>query len=313
MQGEVVATAKQGTPVEIVSETTHWYRVKTEQGLEAWIYKPLVVLEADDQRPQAEPPATSARPNDSEALPSHPEQPLPSAEVPPPPERPLASAEVPSPPEQSLRSADVPSPEGEQLANPELSQPLLSPGALLPTPLPDKGLEFDAIFSFFHAAGVYLIAGLVVIVILSIGLQLRAARQLKRAMREMEQIVDLVEEIYTASTLWRTTAGQTALTPVSSEAVAVSLPQPAAELTALERAVLEAVATRREVQEGELAKILEEQGFPGVLIKAVIGDIVRKTAAEGVPWVEARYADGRYFYRLRPTEVTIRTEAHQEG
>ncbi len=304
MQGEVVATAKHGTPVEIVGETGRWYRVKTEQGLEAWIYKPLVVPEADEQRLPAEPPAASTRPNDTEDLPS-------------PPERPVASADVPSPPERPLASADGPLSEGEQLANPALSQPLLSPGALLPTPLPDEGLQFDAIFAFFHAAGGYIIAGLVVVVILSIGLQLRAARQLKRAMREMEQIVELVDEIYTASTLLRTASGQTALAPMPSEAVVASLPQPAAELSALERAVLEAIAARREVQEAELAaelaKILEEQGFPGVLIKAVVGDIVRKTAVEGVPWMEVRYADGRYFYRLRPADVTMRTGPRQEG
>lgn len=300
MQGEVVATAKQGTPVEIVGETGRWYRVKTEQGLEAWIYKPLVVPEADEQRVPAEPPAASTRPNDTEDLPS-------------PPKRPVASADVPSPPERPLASADGPLSEGEQLANPALSQPILSPGALLPTPLPDEGLQFDAIFAFFHAAGGYVIAGLVVVVILSIGLQLRAARQLKRAMREMEQIVELVEEIYTASTLLRTASGQSALAPMPSEAVVASLPQLAAELSALERAVLEAIAVRREVQEAELAKILEEQGFPGVLIKAVVGDIVRKTAVEGVPWMEVRYADGRYFYRLRPAEVTMRTGPRQEG
>jgi Bacterial SH3 domain len=287
MQGEVVATAKQGTPVEIIGETGRWYRVKTEQGLEAWIYKPLVMPEADEQRLPAEPPAASTRPNDTEDLPS-------------PPERPVASA-------------DVPLSEGEQPANPALSQPIRSPGALLPTPLPDEGLQFDAIFAFFHATGGYVIAGLVVVVILSIGLQLRAARQLKRAMREMEQIVELVEEIYTASTLLSTASNQTALAPMPSEAVVASLPQPAAELSALERAVLEAIGVRREVQEAELAKILEEQGFPGVLIKAVVGDIVRKTAVEGVPWVEVRYADGRYLYRLRPAEVTMRTGPRQEG
>jgi hypothetical protein len=296
MQGEVVATAKQGTPVEIVGEKGGWYRVKTEQGLEAWIYKPLLVLEpevvpeADDQKPPAEPPAVSAQPNDSEAL--------------------------PSPPESPLASADVPSPESEQLPQPALAQPLLSPGTLVPTPVPGKERPLDMIFGSFHgvsAYGGYVIAGLVVVVILSIGLQLRAARQLKRAMREVEQIIDLVEEISTASTHTRTPAGQTALTPMPSEVVVASLPQPAAELSALERAVLEAIAARREVQEGELAKILEEKGFPGVLIKAVIGDIVRKTATEGVPWVEVRYADSRYLYRLRPAEVTARTGTHQEG
>jgi hypothetical protein len=66
MQGEVVATAKQGARLEIVGETGRWYRVKTEQGLEAWIYKPLLVLEAEvvpeanDQKPPAEPPAASS-------------------------------------------------------------------------------------------------------------------------------------------------------------------------------------------------------------------------------------------------------------
>ena len=300
MQGEVVATAKQGARLEIVGETGRWYRVKTEQGLEAWIYKPLLVLEAEvvpeanDQKPPAEPPAASAQPDDSEVLPSAPE----------------------TPSGTPLVSTEVPSPEGVPLPNPAPSQPILSPGILLPTPWPGNEQPLDALFSFFHGASAYsgyIIAGLVVVVILSIGMQLRAARQLKRAMREVEQIIDLVQEIDTASIRMRTPAGQTALTPMPSEVVVASLPQPAAELSALERAVLEAIAARREVQEGELAKILEEKGFPGVLIKAVVGDIVRKTATEGVPWVEVRYADSRYLYRLRPAEVTIRTGTRQEG
>jgi hypothetical protein len=38
-------------------------------------------------------------------------------------------------------------------------------------------------------------------------------------------------------------------------------------------------------------------------MKAVIADILRKTSAVGLPWVEVLYAQGRFRYRLRQKGV----------
>ena len=68
--------------------------------------------------------------------------------------------------------------------------------------------------------------------------------------------------------------------------------------------MLQALSVQPVVQEAELRKFLAEKGLTGVLIKAIIGDIVRKTGALGLPWVEVRYVQGRFRYRLRPDAVS---------
>jgi hypothetical protein len=149
----------------------------------------------------------------------------------------------------------------------------------------------------------YVIIAFVLVLMLSVTLQLRAARQLRRTMQEMGQILDIVEEFYAGSTLAWTNDRAATLNLVAAEALAQQNPQPALELSPIENAVLEVLSNRREVSEPELGKLLAEGGFTGVLIKAVIGDIIRKTEMMGLPWVEVRYARGQYSYRLRPATV----------
>jgi hypothetical protein len=173
--------------------------------------------------------------------------------------------------------------------------------------LPDMtgiGGLIDAILPYVQGLGAYVIIALVVVLIFSIALQLRASRQLQRAMQEMGQIVDIVEEIYTGSALSRTSDTVAALNPMLPEAPAPQVPRSVFEFSPIECAVLEALSDQHEVQEGELGKVLDEKGFAGMLIKAVIGAIVRKTGAAGLPWVEVRYVQGRYSYRLRPEAVS---------
>jgi hypothetical protein len=135
---------------------------------------------------------------------------------------------------------------------------------------------------------------------LSIALQVRAARHLRRAMQEVGQILGLLEEIYAGGALARTNDSAAMRQPMTAEALAQQPLLQGIEFSSTECMVLQALAEQPEVQEPELGKILDEKGFKGVLIKAIIGDIVRKTGMMGLPWVEVRYVQGRYRYRLHP-------------
>src|SRR5262245_57763327 len=90
-------------------------------------------------------------------------------------------------------------------------------------------------------------------------------------------------------------------------------PHPVIEFSPIEHAVLETLSDQRELQEGELAKLIAEKGFMGVLLKAVIGDIVHKTGTVELPWVEVRYAQGRYSYWLRPEAIANLSEQQSEN
>jgi len=127
-------------------------------------------------------------------------------------------------------------------------------------------------------------------------------------MREMGQILDIVEEIYAGDRLARTSDGSIILHPITAEALVQQPLPPGIEFTPIEHIVLEGLSDQREVQEAELGKILNEKGSSGVLIKAVIGDIIRKTTAIGLPWVEVHYVQGRYRYRLRHETGPNRSE-----
>jgi hypothetical protein len=154
--------------------------------------------------------------------------------------------------------------------------------------------------SHLQGRATYIITALIMVLVLSIAFQVRAARHLRRAMQEVGQILDMLEEIYPGGALSRTSDSAATLNPMTAEALTQQpLPQ-GLELSPIESIVLEALSVQPDVQEAELRKILDEKGFPGVLIKAIIGDIVRKTEIKGLPWVEVRYVQGRYRYRLRP-------------
>jgi hypothetical protein len=119
-------------------------------------------------------------------------------------------------------------------------------------------------------------------------------------MQEVGQILDLLEEIYAGGALARTSDTGAMLHPMTPEALAQQPRLQGVEFSSTECIVLEALSDQPEVQETELVKILAEKGLKGVLIKAIIGDIVRKSGMMGLPWVEVRYVQGRYRYRFRP-------------
>jgi SH3-like domain-containing protein len=273
-QSQIVTITKEGAHVEILAETGRWYRVRDEEGVEAWIYKPLVLIEHEPLKNPRATPAALAQPDITE---------IPSASA--------ARLNVPaeSQPEITLERQGSGAPSTVPIDEPHDSPEMTGTGWFI-----------DAILSQVQGLGAYVMIALATVLVLSIALQLRASRQLRRAMQEMGQILDIVEEICVDGALARTSGSSIAMNPMPAEASGYEPPRPVIEFAPIEHAVLEALSDQHEVQEGELGKILDEKGFAGVLIKAVIGDIVRKTGTAGVPWVEVRYVQGRYSYRLRP-------------
>lgn len=286
MQSEVVATIKDGMPVEILMETERWYRVKSEEGLEAWIGKSLVLVEPAPRKKATAVPRIAVQPEikDSPA----------SAPV-------VADAATVS---GERRSEDTVDQADQQdlafsLAISE-DAPSLSPEGV------ESSWSIDAILPYVQRLEAYVIPALIGVLILSIALHFRAAWQLRRAMQEMELILNIVEEIYANGMLARS-GGSGAMQKAMPRGTTPS-ESPVIEFSSVERAVLQAMSDQREVQEGELTKILAEKGFASVLVKAVIGNILRKTRATGLPWVNVRYIQGRYRYQLRSEGVSDLSE-----
>jgi SH3-like domain-containing protein len=274
MHSEIVAVAKEGTRVQILLESGRWLHVRSEEGVEAWIYKPLVLI---DQESIKGPSGT-------------PEAPVPSDIT----HTALAVAGTPevfvefqaaSPPEEPESDASPAAPIDEPEVLPRVTW---------------VAWFLDTWFSHLPGPAVYAIIALGLLLLLSITLQLRSSRQLRRTLQDMGQILDIMEEVYGAGVLARTSDRRTAMPPMPAEDLTQQPVRPGIEFSPLESAVLEALSDQREVREAELGKVLAEKGFTGVLLKAVIGDIIRKTGIFGLPWMEVRYAQGRYRYRLRP-------------
>jgi SH3-like domain-containing protein len=286
-QSEIVATVKEGTQVEILQETDRWYRVRSEQGVEAWIYKPLVSIKHKPSK-------------------------LPSTI--------LAAVTQPDVKDTSSESAAEPhvSAESQPEKTPEHPGSGTSYSAPIGVPyvLSERvGTEWfiAAILSHVQGLGVYVVIALVMILVLSIVLQLCAARQLRQAMREMGEILNVVEEIYADTAIARANDRSIAMDQMAAEISAHQPPHPVIEYSPIEYAALESLSDQREVQEGELAKLVAEKGFTGVMLKAVIGDIVHKTGTVELPWVEVRYAQGRYSYRLRPEAMANLSKQQSEN
>ena len=278
MHSEIVAVAKEGARVMILLESGRWLQVRNEEGVEAWIYKPLVLIEQEPaQRPSRTPAAME------------------------PSDRTKTASAAAAPPDVLVES-----PAETTLEGPESTAPSSVPMRrchILPQ-MSWTAWDSDTWLSHLQGRAAYVIIALIIVLVLAIGLQLRAARQLRRAMQEVGQILDIVEEIYAGGLMARTSDRGGMLTPmVAEKALGQQTPPPRIEFSPAESMVLEALSDQSEVQEAELGKILDEKGFAGVLIKAIIGDIVRKTGIIGLPWVEVRYVQGRYRYRLRPEAV----------
>jgi hypothetical protein len=278
MQSEVVGVAREGTLLDIFEEKGSWFRVKVEGRVEAWIHKSL--LRVEPMRPEPEP----LRPASSDPVP--PANVGAFAEPSPPVVLPLLASETPPPREKPPDTVLI-------------AQPIAAAEPAPSTPGFEFPALFDVIAAYVQGSGGYFLAGLVVILIVSIGLQLRAARQLKRTMREMNHLLEMVETLQAESPAAPVLSPQPEVALAHPSRALPSHPAPMIPFTPVERAVLDTIAEHGELHERELGKILASKGFSRVLIKAVIGDLVRKTAVDGLPWVEVRYAQGRYTYRLR--------------
>jgi len=278
MYSEIVGVAKEGSQVKILLESGRWYHVRSEEGVEAWIYKPLVLIEPEPINGPSESPVALV-PLDGAATGVAVDAATPDVSV-------------------EFRAEN---PTGEPGLDVVAAESIDEPH-LLPHRVWRAGF-IDIWLSHFSGLAAYVIIALVIALVLLIALQLRAARQLRLAMQEMGQILDLVEEIYAGAALAWTSDSASRLDLMPTAALAQKPPRLEIEFSASEYTVLGALSDLREVQEAELEKILTAKGFAGTLIKTVIGDIVRKTGKMGLPWVEVRYAQGRYHYRLRPEAV----------
>jgi SH3-like domain-containing protein len=274
VQSEVVAIAKEGALVEILLETERWYRVRSEAGVEAWIYKSLVRVEREPSNAARETPVGIVQPDMTELL--------------------LTPAATPN---VSIESGLEITPElqgsGDSSAAP-------IDEAHVPPERTRTGWFLEVVLSPVHGPAAYVILTLVIALALSIAMQLRSARQLRRAMHEIGQILDIVEAMYADAALTPVHESSTTVPPMVAGALTQQILPPLMEFSPIEQAVLEVLSDQRAVQEGELGKMLGEKGYAGTLIKAIIGDIVRKTGTAELPWIEVSYAQGRYSYRLRP-------------
>lgn len=279
IQSEVVSVINDGTPVEILTETGRWYRVKTAGGIEAWIGKSLVTVEPTPRQMPSAVSGTAVQPEmqmlEGSSSPAH----------------------VTADASAGLTIAHSQATAGQSEAGASLGLP----EEVAPIFLEEAEFKWtiERMFPYMRRLEPYIIPTLGAVLILAISFQLKAARQLRRAMQEMGLILDIVDDIYVKGILARTGDGETMATPLSNR---ISLPQletPSIQFSALEHAVLQAMSDHREVDEKELTETLAAQGFAGVLIKAVIGGIIRKTKASGRQCVEVRYVQGRYRYQLR--------------
>jgi hypothetical protein len=278
MHSEIVAVAKEGERVKILLESRRWLQVRSEKGVEAWIHMTLVRIEPEAVQSPDESPAIAAPSPLTEAVAAT--VTIPDLLLESPPE---------STPEESASAAASAGPSADLHILPHMTWPVWMR---------------DTWRSAFEGGTASIILALIILLALSVTMHLRATRQLRRVMQEARQILDLVDGIFARGAVARTRDG-TASQHLMTDGSLAQQPSPSRiEFSPTESIILEALSEQTEVQEADMAKKLAERGFVGVLIKALIGDIVRKTGMTGLSWVEVRYVQGRYRYRLRPEAVT---------
>jgi hypothetical protein len=287
MHSEIMAVAKEGARLQVLLESGRWLRVRNEEGIEAWIYKSLVRLE---QEPEQSPSETLVVADPLDLAPT-----IPTAAG-------TLSVSAAPPPPFILEQPGL-----ENRSAGHLTQPHVLPHT--------TWIAWAHAIWLFHLQklGGYLVIALITLLALSIVLQRRAARRLRWTMQEVGQLLDLVEEVYTGRVMGPSRDSGASVNPLTGPALAQKSPPPGIEFSAVEDAVLQALSDQPEVQEAELGKFLAERGFAGVLVKAVIGDIVRKTGTLGLPWVAVRYVGGRYRYRLRSDAGSYPANYRLEG
>jgi hypothetical protein len=207
------------------------------------------------------------------------------------------------------------SPSGSQVfaeSTEETSQHLPHPGAssvetieapAIPPQSVARGRPIDLMPTFMYSPGTYVIGALIVALLLSMALQMRGAKQLRRAMQEIGQILTIVEEIYINAARTSGNRSGTAMPLTVDTAPSQQNLSPSLEFSPAEQAVLEALSDQQAVEEGDLQKILGEKGYAGTLIDGTLEEIRRKADKTECPLVQVIYAHGRYSYRLRPEAI----------
>ncbi|MGH8057541.1 MAG: SH3 domain-containing protein, partial [Candidatus Entotheonellia bacterium] len=173
MEGNILAIAKEGTVVQILEEASRWYRVKTDDGTEAWIYKALVLVL---QMPAGS--LSSRAPQPVAPTPTQP--PGASAERQPPP-APEQTTPSTTPPLEQERPPSSPVPQATPVSEPVPPVRLRQDP---PQPVQPSGSASVNRYVLFQGVNGYLTGALVLVLLVTIALNLRTSRQLKRAMRE---------------------------------------------------------------------------------------------------------------------------------
>ena len=171
LKGNVLGIAREGTVVQLLGETERWYWVKTEAGLEAWIHKTLAVIFQAPLRPQ---PGEVTEPVAAGAI--SPSGPGAEVQAPPAAEPPVPAASAPVATEQ---------PQGVVVSPPAPTAGPTPPLFSSPEPSPHV-----SVLAQFQGLSGYLIGTLLVVLLAAIGLQVRTTRQLKRTMRDVDQLID---------------------------------------------------------------------------------------------------------------------------
>ena len=77
------------------------------------------------------------------------------------------------------------------------------------------------------------------------------------------------------------------------------------EFSPVEQAVLQTLSACGELAEHELRDHLGQHGFPQILTKAIISDIIHKTNGNGQAWIIVRYQDGQFRYAFQHAALNV--------
>jgi hypothetical protein len=200
MHSEIVGVAKEGTRVMILLESGRWFQVRSEEGVEAWIYKPLVSIEQEPRQSPSGTPGAVASSDRTESA--------------------SAAAATPDVLVESPTENTLEGPGSDTSSAAPIAELHIRPQMAWTTWVSATWL------SHLQGRAAYIIIALIMVLALSIAFQVRAARHLRRAMQEVGQILDMLEEIYAGGALARTSDSGAMLHPMTAEALAQQpLPQ----------------------------------------------------------------------------------------
>jgi hypothetical protein len=250
-QSEVIGIAKESTQIQILIETESWLYVRGVGNIDGWIHRSLVRVEDEPLKTASDPPQEKTPADLTEIL--------------------FASAVGPN---MSMDPAPVDSP---GLLGSDMSTTIFTDAASIPPETIVPSWFIELILFHLYSPEAYVIGALIIVLLLTVALQLRGARQLRRAMQEIGQILAILEEMYSIAPITPVREGNFAMPLTARDTATGQRLEPRIEFSAAEQVVLKTLLDQSTLQEGDLGKILDEKGYAGTLVKAVIGEILRKT------------------------------------